>query len=100
MTSGKKAVVATLAAALFATSAAAQMNCPRTPGWSHWNVDWGWGLLVTVGMLLVLLLVSVIYIEFRLWRRQDQPLEILKKRYARGEISKEEFERMKKDLGD
>ncbi|TFG35586.1 MAG: SHOCT domain-containing protein, partial [Desulfobacterales bacterium] len=26
--------------------------------------------------------------------------EILKKRYARGEISKEEFERMKKDISE
>ena len=28
----------------------------------------------------------------------DTPLAILKTRYARGEISREEFERMKKDI--
>ncbi|MBI2918117.1 MAG: SHOCT domain-containing protein [Chloroflexi bacterium] len=30
--------------------------------------------------------------------RPDSPLEVLKKRYARGEISKEEFEAMRRDL--
>jgi putative membrane protein len=30
---------------------------------------------------------------------EDAPIEILEKRYARGEITKEEFERMKRDLG-
>lgn len=32
-------------------------------------------------------------------RGQDQALEVLKERYAKGEITQEEYERMKKDIG-
>ncbi len=31
-------------------------------------------------------------------RETETPLDILKKRYARGEIKKEEFDQMKKDI--
>lgn len=33
-------------------------------------------------------------------RKEDSSIELLKKRYAMGEISKEEFEKMKKDMED
>ena len=32
--------------------------------------------------------------------RSETPLEILKKRYARGEITRDQFEQMKRDLKD
>ena len=31
--------------------------------------------------------------------KDDTPLDILKKRYAAGELTKEEYERLKKDIG-
>ncbi|UCG91269.1 MAG: SHOCT domain-containing protein [candidate division WOR-3 bacterium] len=53
--------------------------------------------------LLLLVLIGVAaYFVFsgkKLIRREDEtPLEILKKRYAKGEVSKQEFEKMKKDV--
>ncbi len=32
--------------------------------------------------------------------KKESPLEILKQRYARGEITREEYQQMKADLGD
>lgn len=70
---------------------------------------WGWGFGI-LGMLFWLaLIVLVVVLVWRLMERggrdgsrydggRETPLEILKKRYARGEIDKEEFERVKRDL--
>ncbi len=77
---------------------------PRHQGWPGHMMDYGYGgTIMWIGMLL--LLGVVIYI---LWLQKgagdqkkgegETPLDILKKRYARGEIDKEDFERMKKDL--
>jgi putative membrane protein len=71
---------------------------------------WGWGVLwitmITAFWLLVLL--GLALAVRWLWRAgsgikvptpQEEPaLEILKKRYAKGEIGKEEFEAKKRDL--
>lgn len=71
----------------------------------------GWGMMGPGMWILMLLfwgLVIVGIIAGIRWLTQrtppadrpasETPLEILKKRYARGEIDREEFERMKKDL--
>ena len=59
------------------------------------------------GLILVLVIVSTIAYALG-WRPQfkqtrpaqtsQTPLEILKARYARGEISREEYDQMRKDL--
>jgi putative membrane protein len=62
----------------------------------------GWWLLGLIFWILVI--IGLILLIKYLWeggaakRGQESALEILKKRYARGEISKEEFEEKKKDL--
>lgn len=63
----------------------------------------GWGLLGAFFWFILLagvvaLVVWLIMRSTRTAGAKESPLDILKKRYARGEISKKEFEEMKKDL--
>jgi len=55
------------------------------------------------GIFWWVLIIGGIYLVFRLLRTDETrpyetPLDILKKRYARGEITAEEFQRMKEEL--
>ena len=75
-------------------------------GWNNMMGGWnGFGILGWIPMLLfwILLILGVVALVRYLGRSGQQqggktPLEILKERYARGEIDKKEFEQMKKDL--
>jgi putative membrane protein len=72
-------------------------------GW-NWGMGWGLGcFLVFIFWLLVILGVaflvkSVVGSGKKGETTQESALDILKKRYARGEIGKEEFEEKKKDI--
>ena len=78
-------------------------------GFSGWLCDFGYSMPGPFGMLLslliwaavILLLVKVIQFLFFSGRRSgdESSIRILKDRYAAGEISKEEFEQIKKDIG-
>jgi len=73
-----------------------------------WFLGWGvlWMIMITAFWLLVLM--GLALAVRWLWRvgsgigtvrtQEESAMEILKKRYARGEIGKEEFEAKKRDL--
>jgi putative membrane protein len=79
-------------------------------GWGHGPGMMGWGMMGWIGpiMMLVFWAAVVVAVIFLVrWitastsgraEAEDTALDILKKRYARGEIDKEEFEAKKKDL--
>jgi len=66
------------------------------------------GMLIPV-LLLILVVAGVVWLAQGLGRGSssppaagssaESPLDILKRRYAQGEITKEQFEQMKRDLG-
>ncbi|MBI5446312.1 MAG: SHOCT domain-containing protein [Deltaproteobacteria bacterium] len=74
-------------------------------------MDWGWPMhsfgwlfmLLFWALVVFGLIAAVRWLSSRSGgggegEMRESALDILKKRYARGEISKEEFERMKRDL--
>ena len=75
-------------------------------GWNNIMGGWnGFGLLGWLPMLLfwILLILGVAalfsYVGHSPQSKEDKtPLDILKERYARGEINKKEFEEKKRDL--
>ena len=73
----------------------------------HWEMHpmwwWGWGMMAMMFLFWVLFVVGLI-VGIR-WlvgkgkeQKQDSALEILRQRYARGEINKDEFEARRRDL--
>ncbi len=75
------------------------------PGGPHMRYFWGGGFFMWIGTIIVLAL--LVFFGIRLFKmkgfdlgRKESPLDILKARYARGELTKEQFDAMKKDLGE
>jgi putative membrane protein len=70
--------------------------------------DYGWMPLMGIGLLGMILFWGLLiagtvflirwFVGETVIKREDSALEILKKRYARGEINKQEFDERKRDL--
>jgi putative membrane protein len=83
------------------TLATIALSCVYRPG-GH-MMDWGYGIDGFIWPLIVLIVLVGVVIYFiknrdKMKDYDESPLEILKKRYAKGEITKQQFEEMKKDL--
>ena len=75
--------------------------------WWDWN-NWGWGM----GLMMFLgvafwggIIALIVWVVTRLTRqgtsavsRNTSPLDIARERYARGDINKEQYEQLRKDL--
>ncbi len=72
------------------------------------GIDYGYGMMWGIGIIglifWILIVIALVLLIKYLWERsgtgrmEESALELLKKRYAQGEIGKEEFEEKKKDL--
>jgi putative membrane protein len=78
-------------------------NNGHMDGYGHMMDYWGggvvmWLFLLVIVAVLVYFLVKASAASAAGRTPTETPLDILKKRYARGEITKEQFDEIKKDL--
>jgi putative membrane protein len=67
-------------------------------GFGWWGMMFFWIIVIIGVVFLVKWLVEQGRTDRKTSESGESPLDILKKRYAKGEIDKEEFEQKKKDL--
>lgn len=99
-----------LASVVLPSIAAAQ--CPNCPGGGYGNGRWGmmggWGGWAPLTLLSNLIFwVAIIALGLYLFKKvmrssemegSQRAIDILRERYAKGELTKEEFEQQKKDI--
>ncbi len=80
---------------------------PAAYGWGHGS-GWGWHMMPFFGgwgmLIWVVLLLALLFWVMRRGgapgcdQARETPLDILKRRYASGEITRDQFQAMKADL--
>ena len=70
--------------------------------WHYGMIGGGWGIFIW-GIIILIILGGIVLLVRYIFpqtgsRSSEDSMEILKKRYAKGEIEKEEFEAKRKDL--
>jgi putative membrane protein len=63
----------------------------------YWGMGWGMWFIPLLVILVIYLLIKN-NSQTKSEQGSETPMEILKKRYANGEITKEQFEEIKKDI--
>ncbi len=73
-----------------------------------WGFHMGWFSIILMGLFWIAVIVAILFLirwlmvstshRNREARLKDSALEVLRMRYAKGEINKEEFEEKRKDL--
>ena len=102
-------VVVALVGLVFVAFALSFLFHPYAPGMAYYGYPWfGWGFF-PFGLIFLCILFFIFRIVFWGWggwgwRRgyyrygYGDPREIIRQRYARGEITKEQFDQMMRDL--
>lgn len=66
---------------------------------SCWGMGMGWGMwFIPIIIILALYFLLKNNLQPKSRTNSESPMEILKRRYANGEITKEQFEEMKKHI--
>lgn len=96
--------------ALLASALPAHAQYYSDHGPMTWGWGWGWGHMIFGGVMMLLFWGAIVLLVVLIVRwflgagsqpsASKTPLDILKERFARGEIDKQEFEERKRALSD
>ena len=65
---------------------------------SCWGMGYGWIIVLIIVVVIIGLIVNAMKIKNSNRQKYNSPLDILKTRYAKGEISKEEYDEKRRHI--